>query len=99
MAVQRARTGHGSTLELSLRHPDPAPLLTARDKFELRQLREAGVSVKEAAAYKNVSVSATAMRALADLRRILGPEKHPTGAAPGSTGLTHRIENRSSDHA
>ena len=56
-----------------LRH-GPAPLLTARDKFELRQLREAGVSVKEAAAYKNVSV-ATAMRALADLRRIPRPRE------------------------
>ena len=58
-----------------LRH-GPAPLLTARDKFELRQLREAGVSVKDAAAYKGVSV-ATAMRALAELRRKLGLEKLP----------------------
>lgn len=54
----------------------PAPLLTTRDKFELRQLREAGVSVKQAAAYLNVSV-ATAMRALAELRAKLGPEKLP----------------------
>ena len=53
-----------------------APLLTTRDQFELRQLREAGVSVKDAAAHLNVSV-ATAMRALAELRRKLGPEKLP----------------------
>ena len=53
-----------------------APLLTMRDQFELRQLRESGVSVKEAAAYLNVSV-ATTMRTLAKLRKKLGPEKLP----------------------
>lgn len=71
----------------------PQPLLTARDKFELRQLREAGVSVKDAAAYKNVSV-ATAMRALAELRRKLGPEKLPNEARARSY-----LTNRSSDVA
>jgi hypothetical protein len=70
-----------------IRH-GPAPLLTTRDKFELRQLREAGVSVKDAAAYKNVSV-ATAMRALAELRKKLGPEKLPNERRARSY-LTHR---------
>ena len=70
-----------------LRH-GPAPLLTARDKFELRQLREAGVSVKDAAAYKGVSV-ATAMRALAELRAKLGPEKLPNEQRARAY-LTHR---------
>lgn len=58
--------------------PGPAPTLTTRDKFELRQLREAGVSIKDAARYKNVSI-ATTMRALAELRAKLGPEKLPNG--------------------
>ena len=66
----------------------PQPLLTARDRFELRQLREAGVSVKDAAAHLNVSV-ATAMRALAALRRKLGPEKLPNKERMRSH-LTHR---------
>jgi len=70
-----------------LRH-GPAPLLTVRDKFELRQLREAGVSVKDAAAYKGVSV-ATAMRALAELRAKLGPEKLPNEQRARAY-LTHR---------
>lgn len=73
----------------------PAPLLSTRDKFELRQLREAGVSVKDAAAYKGVSV-ATAMRALAELRAKLGFEKLPNGRRARSY-LTHRNINRSSE--
>ena len=52
------------------------PSLSVRDKFELRQLREAGVAVTEAAKYLNVS-RATALRALAELRKKLGPEKLP----------------------
>lgn len=56
--------------------PGPQPTLSARDKFEIRQFREAGVSVKDCAAYKNVSV-ATCLRALAELRAKLGPEKLP----------------------
>lgn len=76
-----------------LRH-GPAPLLTARDKFELRQLRESGVSVRDAAAYLNVSV-ATAMRALAELRRKLGPEKLPNERRARSH-LTSRTEPTSS---
>jgi DNA-directed RNA polymerase specialized sigma24 family protein len=63
--------------------------LSPRDKFELRQLREAGVSVKEAAAYMNVSV-ATAMRALAELRQKLGPEKFTKNGQRARSYLTHR---------
>jgi predicted DNA-binding protein (UPF0251 family) len=70
-----------------LRH-GPPPSLTVRDKFELRQLRESGVTVKDAAAYMNVSM-ATAMRALAELRKKLGPEKLPNGRRARSY-LTHR---------
>jgi hypothetical protein len=58
--------------------PGPQPSLTPRDKFELRQFREAGVSVKDCAKYKNISV-ATCLRALAELRAKLGPEKLPNG--------------------
>jgi len=58
--------------------PGPQPSLTARDKFELRQFRESGVSVKDCAAYKGISV-ATCLRALAELRAKLGPEKLPNG--------------------
>lgn len=58
--------------------PGPQPTLSARDKFELRQFRESGVSIKECAAYKGVSV-ATCLRALAELRAKLGPEKLPNG--------------------
>lgn len=58
--------------------PGPQPALTARDKFELRQFRESGVSVRDCAKYKNVSV-ATCLRALAELRDKLGPEKLPNG--------------------
>lgn len=71
--------------------PGPQPTLTPRDKFELRQFRESGVSVKDAAAYKNVSV-ATALRALAELRAKLGPEKLPNGRRARSY-LTRRELN------
>jgi len=79
-----------------IRH-GPPPALTTRDKFELRQLREAGVKIKEAAAYKGVSI-ATAMRALAELRQKLGPEKLPNERRARSY-LTHRNTNRSSESA
>jgi hypothetical protein len=46
------------------------------EKFQIRQFREAGVSLKECASYHHVSV-ATALRALAELREKLGPEKLP----------------------
>jgi hypothetical protein len=56
----------------------PKEKLEARDKFELRQLREAGVSVIDACNYKGCSRS-TGLRALAELRKKLGPEKLPNG--------------------
>lgn len=45
--------------------------LTSRDEFELWQMREAGVSVKDAAAYLKIH-EATAQRVLAKLRRKFG---------------------------
>lgn len=48
--------------------------LSPRDKWELRQFREAGVSVRECAQILNCS-EATAYRALAELRGKFGPEK------------------------
>lgn len=46
------------------------------EKFEMRQFREAGMSIKECGSYFNVSI-ATAMRALAEMREKFGPEKLP----------------------
>jgi hypothetical protein len=51
-------------------------LLKPSDKMELRLMREAGVSIKDACGYFGVSI-ATGMRILADLRKKLGPEKLP----------------------
>lgn len=73
-----------------LRH-GPPPSLTARDKFEIRQLREAGVSVNDCAKYMNVS-RATCLRALADLRVKLGPEKLPNERRARS--YLRRLENQ-----
>lgn len=50
------------------------PRLRPVDKMEMRLMREAGATVKQCAGYFNCSVP-TAMRALADLRRRMGPEK------------------------
>lgn len=58
-------------------------LLTPRDEFEIRQLREAGVSIKDCASYKNVS-KATVYRVLSKLRKKLGPEKLPRGQSARS---------------
>ena len=44
------------------------------EAFEMRQFREAGMTVRECAKYFNVSVS-SAMAYLAELREKLGPEK------------------------
>ena len=74
-----------------LRRGRPSPL-SVRDRFELRQLREAGVSVRDAAAYFHVSV-ATAMRALADLRAKLGPEKFARNGHRARPSLRIRISN------
>lgn len=49
------------------------PALRPIDRMEMRLMREAGATVKECADYQDVSI-ATAMRALADLRKRLGPE-------------------------
>lgn len=46
------------------------------EKFEARQFREVGMSVKDCAAYFNVSL-ATLMRGLAEMREKFGPEKLP----------------------
>lgn len=50
--------------------------MTQPEKFELRLNREAGIPVKICAQMAGVSL-ATAMRALAELREKLGPEKLP----------------------
>lgn len=50
--------------------------LRAVEKFEMRQFREVGMSIKSCATYFDVSV-ATAMRALAEMREKFGPEKLP----------------------
>lgn len=63
--------------------------LSPRDKFYARQLREDGVPVKQVAAYLNVSV-ATLMRALAELRQKLGPEKFRSNGQRARSYLTHR---------
>lgn len=49
-------------------------ILKPSDRMELRLMREAGVPIKDAAAYFHVS-TATAMRVLAELRQQFGPEK------------------------
>lgn len=46
------------------------------EKFEARQFREVGMSVRDCARYFDVSV-ATMMRALSELCEKLGPEKIP----------------------
>lgn len=51
-------------------------LLTDREKFEIRLNREAGIPVNICAQMAECS-RATAMRALAELRAKLGPEKVP----------------------
>lgn len=58
-------------------------LLTPRDEFEIRQLRESGVSIRDCASYKNVS-KATVYRVLKKLREKLGPEKLPRGQSARS---------------
>lgn len=50
--------------------------LTQRDKFEIRLNREAGIPVNICAQMAGVSRT-TAMRALAELRELMGPEQVP----------------------
>jgi hypothetical protein len=65
--------------------------LTTREEFEVWQSREAGVSVKDTAAYFQISV-ATCLRVLAKLRRKFGRvEKLPNGQRARS--YLRRIEN------
>jgi len=63
--------------------------LTTREEFELWQSREAGISVKDTAAYYHISV-ATCLRILAKLRIKFGRvEKLPNGHRARSN-LRHR---------
>lgn len=54
----------------------PRKQLKPVEKFEMRQFREVGMSIKDCATYFQVSV-ATAMRGLAEMREKFGPEKLP----------------------
>lgn len=54
----------------------PRKQLRPVEKFEMRQFREVGMSIKDCATYFQVSI-ATAMRALAEMRAKFGPEKLP----------------------
>lgn len=54
----------------------PRRVLREVEKFEARQFREVGMSIKDCAAYFDVSV-ATVMRGLADMRAKFGEEKVP----------------------
>jgi hypothetical protein len=66
------------------------------EKFEMRQFRESGVSIRECAAYFRVSI-ATAMRALAELRDKLGPEKLPPAKrhlARSHIAISHSLTSR-----
>ena len=56
----------------------PRRILKEVDKFEARQFREVGMSVKDCAAYFDVSV-ATLLRGLADMREKFGPDITSTG--------------------
>jgi predicted DNA-binding protein (UPF0251 family) len=63
-------------------------LLTPREEFEIRQLRESGVSIRDCASYMNVSQT-TVYRVLRKLRKKLGAEKLPRGQSARSH-LTRR---------
>lgn len=71
--------------------------LRTRDKFEMRQYREAGASILQIADMWDVSI-ATVMRALAEMREKLGPERLPPNKQQLarhhlSTGMRHRTGN------
>jgi len=72
-------------------------LLTPREEFEIRQMREAGVSIRDCAAYMNIS-KATVYRVLSKLRKKLGAEKLPNGQSARSH-LTRRIESNIGNQA
>jgi DeoR/GlpR family transcriptional regulator of sugar metabolism len=67
-------------------------VLERKDEFELRLMREAGVSIKDCAAYMDIS-KATVYRTLAKLRAQCGPEK-----LKGHSGRAHlyRSQNKPS---
>ena len=54
--------------------PRPEPMLTPKQKFEARQMREAGISFRECQLWFGCSRS-TLIRALRELREKLGPEQ------------------------
>lgn len=56
----------------------PKELLTQREKFEIRLNREAGIPVEDCAKLAGISRS-TCLKYLAELRKVLGPEKLPNG--------------------
>lgn len=56
----------------------PKVLLTQREKFEIRLNREAGIPVEQCAKLAGVSRT-TCLKYLAELRKVLGPEKLPNG--------------------
>lgn len=70
------------------------------EAIELRRNREAGATVKEAAALAGVSV-ATAMRVLAKLRERMGPEKFGTerpARAAGHRARAHLFAQGAKSH-
>ncbi len=67
------------------------PALTPLQEFEMRQFREAGMTIKQCEAYFQVS-RATVFRVLAKQRKKLGPEKLPRGQL-GRSYLTRREIN------
>lgn len=67
-------------------------LLTPREEFEIRQMREAGVSIRDCAGYMNIS-KATVYRVLSKLRKKLGPEKLPNGHSARSHLTRHVATN------
>jgi len=54
------------------------PQLKPIEEFSMRQMREAGMTIKQCESYFNVS-RATVYRVLAKQRRMFGPEKLPNG--------------------
>lgn len=66
-------------------------VLERKEEFEIRLMREAGVSIKDCAAYFDIS-EATVYRVLSQLRAQCGPEK----LKRGHTGRAHlyRSQNK-----
>lgn len=64
------------------------PQLKPLEEFSMRQMREAGMTIKQCESYFNVSRT-TVYRVLAKQRRMFGPEKLPRGQSARSH-LTRR---------